>query len=331
MKKEIRSDLTSKNKIADSINIVSKAVLAYEREPQKTEQQEDIKMKEVVVVSGVRLPVGSYGGSLKDITAIDMGAMVVKEAVKRAGIQPSDVDEVVIGQVGEVAENGFIARAVSLKAGMPKETTAYSVNRQCGSGLQSIAEAVMEIQTGQADVVVAGGTENISRLPYYVNDARWGARMNNVQMIDVAVNDGLLAWYEGPNGFVTKDGKPIFGQLDRVNPKCIKEQLHRFQISVPIGTENNKWGTFYVPKENITHFTYFDEQLGKDIPYNYSVFFHEPNILVSFRGNQVQMNVKELEDKYILAKENFATDQKLPIILEVPEIDVTLKQGNMGD
>lgn len=161
MKKEIRSDLTSKNKIADSINIVSKAVLAYERTA-KTEQQEDIKMKEVVVVSGVRLPVGSYGGSLKDITAIDMGAMVVKEAVKRAGIQPSDVDEVVIGQVGEVAENGFIARAVSLKAGMPKETTAYSVNRQCGSGLQSIAEAVMEIQTGQADVVVAGGTENIS-------------------------------------------------------------------------------------------------------------------------------------------------------------------------
>lgn len=94
-------------------------------------------MKDVVIVSGVRLPVGSYGGSLKDITAIDMGAMVVKEAVKRAGIQPSDVDEVVIGQVGEVAENGFIARAVSLKAGMPKETTAYSVNRQCGSGLQS--------------------------------------------------------------------------------------------------------------------------------------------------------------------------------------------------
>ena len=97
-------------------------------------------MKDVVIVSGVRLPVGSYGGSLKDITAIDMGAMVVKEAVKRAGIQPSDVDEVVIGQVGEVAENGFIARAVSLKAGMPKETTAYSVNRQCGSGLQSIRQ-----------------------------------------------------------------------------------------------------------------------------------------------------------------------------------------------
>ena len=86
------------------------------------------------------------------------------------------VDEVIIGQVGEVAENGFVARAISLKAGMPKETTAYSVNRQCGSGLQSIVEAVMEIQTGQADVVVAGGAENISQLPYYVKDARWGSQ-----------------------------------------------------------------------------------------------------------------------------------------------------------
>ena len=105
-------------------------------------------MRDVVVVSGVRLPVGSYGGSLKDISAIDMGAMVVKEAVKRAGIQPEDVDEVIIGQVGQIAENGFVARAISLKAGLPDKTTAYSVNRQCGSGLQSIAEAVMEIQTG---------------------------------------------------------------------------------------------------------------------------------------------------------------------------------------
>ena len=145
------------------------------------------------------------------------------------------------------------------------------------------------------------------------------------------INDGYLAWYEGPNGFVTKDGKPVLGQLDRVNPKLVKEQLHRFQISVPIGTENDKWGTFYIPKENIAHLTYFDEALGKDIPYYSFVFFHEPNILVSFRGGQVQMNVYELEEKYILAKENFATDKKLPIILEVPETDVTLKQSNMGD
>ena len=162
------------------------------------------ELKEVVVVSGVRLPVGSYGGSLKNTPAIDMGAMVVKEAVKRAGIEPSVVDEVIIGQVGEVAENGFVARAISLKAGMPKETTAYSVNRQCGSGLQSIVEAVMEIQTGQADVVVAGGAENISQLPYYVKDARWGARMGR-KVFEDGVIDTLTWPLDGNHNGVTAE------------------------------------------------------------------------------------------------------------------------------
>ncbi len=161
-------------------------------------------MKEVVIVSGVRLPVGSYGGSLKDVSAIDMGAMVVKEAVKRAGIQPSDVDEVILGQVGQIAESGFLARAVSLKAGLPNETTAYSVNRQCGSGLQSIADAVMEIQTGHADVVVAGGTENISQLPYYVKEARWGARMGHKSFEDGVID--ILTWpLDGNHNGVTAE------------------------------------------------------------------------------------------------------------------------------
>lgn len=168
-------------------------------------------MKDVVIVSGVRLPVGSYGGSLKDVSAIDMGAMVVKEAVKRAGIQPSDVDEVVIGQVGEIAENGFIARAVSLKAGMPKESTAYSVNRQCGSGLQAVAEAVMEIQTGQAEVVVAGGAENISQLPYYVKDARWGARMGHKSFEDGVID--ILTW-------------PLDGNHNGVTAENVAEKYH---------------------------------------------------------------------------------------------------------
>lgn len=150
------------------------------------------QLKDVVIVSGVRLPVGSYGGSLKNVSAIDMGASVVAEAVKRAGLKPENVDEVIVGEVGEIAEDGFIARAISLKSGMPKECTAYSVNRQCGSGLQSIADAVMEIQTGQADVVVAAGVENISRLPYYVKDARWGARMGHKTFEDGVID--ILTW-----------------------------------------------------------------------------------------------------------------------------------------
>ena len=153
-------------------------------------------MKEVVIVSAVRTPIGSYGGSLKNMSAIDMGALVVAEAVKRANISPEEVDEVIVGQVGQIAENGFIARAVSLKAGMPEKTTAYSINRQCGSGLQAIADAVMEIQTGFADVVVASGSENISQLPYYVKEARWGARMGHKSFEDGVID--ILTWPLGP-------------------------------------------------------------------------------------------------------------------------------------
>ncbi len=162
------------------------------------------ELKDVVIVSGVRLPVGSFGGSLKSLSAIDMGAMVVKEAVNRAGIKPEDVNEVIVGQVGQIAENGFVARAISLKAGMPKECTAYSVNRQCGSSLQAIADAVMEIQTGFADVVVAAGAESISQLPYYVKDARWGARMGHKVFEDGVID--ILTWpMDGNHNGVTAE------------------------------------------------------------------------------------------------------------------------------
>lgn len=162
------------------------------------------ELKEVIIVSGVRLPVGSFGGSLKNMSAIDMGALVVAEAVKRAGIHPEDIDEVIIGQVGEVAENGFAARAIGLQAGLPKETTAYSVNRQCGSSLQSIADAVMAIQTGQADVVVAGGAESISQLPYYIKDARWGTKMGHKVFEDGVID--ILTWpLDGNHNGVTAE------------------------------------------------------------------------------------------------------------------------------
>ena len=183
-------------------------------------------MRDAVIISGVILPVGSFGGSLKTISAIDMGAMVVKEAVKRAGIRPADVDEVIIGQVGQIAENGFVARAVSLKAGLPKETTAYSVNRQCGSSLQSVADAVMEIRTGQADVVVAGGTENISQLPYYVKDARWGARMGHKTFEDGVID--ILTWpNDGNHNGVTAENVAAKFQVSREQQDAFALESHK--------------------------------------------------------------------------------------------------------
>lgn len=147
---------------------------------------------DIVIVAGARTAIAKFGGSLKGVSAIDMGALVVAEAVKRAGIDPAAVDECVIGQVGSWGENGFLARSISLKAGLPNETCAYSVNRQCGSGLQSIVDGIMEIQTGAAEVVVAGGSENLSQLPYYVPSARWGARMGHKQFEDGVID--ILTW-----------------------------------------------------------------------------------------------------------------------------------------
>lgn len=149
-------------------------------------------MKDVVIVSGARLPVGVFGGSLKALSAIEMGAMVVREAVRRAGIEPAVVDELIIGEVGQIAQDGFVARAIGLSAGLPIETTAYSVNRQCGSGLQSIVDGALRISSGVCDVVVAGGAESLSQLPYYVKDARWGARMGHKSFEDGVID--ILTW-----------------------------------------------------------------------------------------------------------------------------------------
>ncbi|MEY0556889.1 acetyl-CoA C-acyltransferase [Providencia sp. 1701011] len=160
---------------------------------------------DIVIVSGVRTAIGTMGGSFANTHQHDLGAAVIREAVKRAGIAPEDVDEVIVGNVGQIAESGFIARICQLRAGLPKETTAYSVNRQCGSGLQALADGMMLLQTGQSDVVVACGTENMTMLPYYLRKARYGYRMGN----DV-LEDGLtsiLTWPEGPyhNGMTAEN------------------------------------------------------------------------------------------------------------------------------
>lgn len=167
--------------------------------------------QKIVLVSGCRTAVGGFLGGLSSINQIDLGGIVVREAVKRAGIAPEKVDEVIVGNVGQIAESGFIARAVSLKAGLPKETTAYSVNRQCGSGLQAIVDGMLEILTGHAEIVVACGTENMSQAPYYIKNARTGLRMGHQQLEDGLID--LLTWPLGPyhNGMTAEAVADKFG------------------------------------------------------------------------------------------------------------------------
>ncbi|GAA3547918.1 thiolase family protein [Zobellella aerophila] len=160
---------------------------------------------DIVIVSGARTAIGTLGGSLKDVHQHDLGAITIREAVVRAGIEPAMVNEVIVGNVGQVAESGFIGRICQLRAGLPKETTAYSVNRQCGSGLQAVADGMMQIQTGQADIVVACGTENMTQLPFYVRKGRYGYNMGHGTLEDGLIS--ILTWPEGPyhNGMTAEN------------------------------------------------------------------------------------------------------------------------------
>jgi acetyl-CoA C-acetyltransferase len=152
--------------------------------------------KEVVIVSGVRTAIGTMGGTLKDYHQHDLGGAVIAEAVKRAGLEGKFVDEVIVGNVGQIAESGFIARVCMLKAGLPLETTAYSVNRQCGSGLQAINSAVQAIQTDEAGIVVACGTENMNMLPHYIRKHRFGNKFGHETLEDGLLS--ILTWPMGP-------------------------------------------------------------------------------------------------------------------------------------
>lgn len=148
-------------------------------------------MKNVVIASACRTPLGSFGGTLKNIGAADLGAVAVREAVKRAGIPAEAVEEVYFGDVLQAGLGQNVARQVALKAGLPIESTATTINIVCGSGLKSVAVGANAIKSGEVDVVVCGGVENMSSAPYVMPNARWGARMNNTVMVDAVVNDGL--------------------------------------------------------------------------------------------------------------------------------------------
>ncbi|HIE84981.1 MAG TPA: thiolase family protein [Dehalococcoidia bacterium] len=142
-------------------------------------------MDEIVIISGCRTAIGTFGGALSETPASDLAAHVIKESVVRAKLKPDQIDQVVLGCVGQVAEDGYIARHASIKAGLPIETPAYTVNRICGSGLEAINTAARWIETGDAEIVVAGGAENMSLMPYYVRKARYGYRYG-----DGALEDG---------------------------------------------------------------------------------------------------------------------------------------------
>ena len=146
---------------------------------------------EVVILSACRTPIGAFGGSLKDVGAVDLGAIVIREAIARAGVPPADIGDAVMGCVLQAGNGMNVARQAGLKAGLPVEVPGETVNRVCGSGLQAVVHAVEAIRVGYVDAVVAGGTESMSNAPYLLKGARWGYRIGNGEAIDSMLNEGL--------------------------------------------------------------------------------------------------------------------------------------------
>ncbi len=148
-------------------------------------------MEKVVIATAVRTAVGSFGRSLKDVPAVDLGIIATREALERAKVEPGDVDEVILGNVLQAGLGQNTARQVLIGAGIPKEVPAFTINKVCASGLKSVFLGAQAIMTGDAEVVIAGGIENMSRAPYYLNRARWGIRMGHDNFVDGMVFDGL--------------------------------------------------------------------------------------------------------------------------------------------
>ena len=189
-------------------------------------------MEDVVIVSGVRTPVGTFGGSLKTTSVVQLGALVLKEALKKVSLrpvvtealsqfepdslkgigmidlekegydyndsfQPIEIDEVIMGNVVGAGQGQNVARQAMIRAGIPKETGAFTVNKVCASGMKAVALATQAIRFGEAEVILAGGMENMSLIPYGLPAARWGARMNNTDLVDLMVFDGLFEIFYG--------------------------------------------------------------------------------------------------------------------------------------
>ncbi|WP_432663302.1 acetyl-CoA C-acetyltransferase [Wukongibacter baidiensis] len=148
-------------------------------------------MREAVIVSAVRTPIGAFNGSFKSLSAVDLGAVTAKEAIKRAGIKPEMIDEALIGNVLQAGLGQNVARQVVIRAGIPETVPAISINKVCGSGLRTVSMAAQFIMLGDADVILAGGTESMTNSPYLLNKARWGHKMGHDKVIDSMINDGL--------------------------------------------------------------------------------------------------------------------------------------------
>ena len=162
-------------------------------------------MDQAVILSACRTPIGSFGGVFRDLSAVDLGAIVIREAIRRADVRASDLGDVMMGCVLQAGAGMNVARQASLKAGVPVEVPAETINRVCGSGLAAVVHAVEAVKAGYVDLVMAGGTESMSNAPYLMQGARWGYRMGNAELIDSMLHEGLTCSINGCHMGITAE------------------------------------------------------------------------------------------------------------------------------
>lgn len=162
-------------------------------------------MKKVVIVAAKRTAIGSFGGAFKDVSAVELGRTVVTDLLEQTGVKGEQVDELIFGNVLQAGLGQNVARQVAMKAGLPKEMPSFTVNKVCGSGLKAVQLAAQSIMVGDADIVIAGGTENMSQSPYVMPKARWGARMGDTSLIDTMTFDGLTDIFSGKHMGITAE------------------------------------------------------------------------------------------------------------------------------
>jgi len=204
---------------------------------------------EVVILSACRTPIGSFGGALKDMPAADLGAVVVREAIARAGVSNEDVGDVVLGCVLQAGAGMNVARQAGLKAGLPNEVPGETVNRVCGSGLQAVVHAVEAIRVGYVDTMVAGGTESMSNAAYLLKGARWGYRMGNADAIDSMVSDGLTCAIAACHMGITAEEVACRFQVSRADQDAFAaESQRRAEVAIRSGAFSGETIPVHVPQ-----------------------------------------------------------------------------------
>ncbi|MBF7095593.1 acetyl-CoA C-acetyltransferase [Alkalibacter mobilis] len=231
-------------------------------------------MKKVVIASAVRTPIGSFGGSLSTVSALDLGVAAAHEAIKRAKVDKELIDEVIVGNVLSAGLGQNISRQIAIRSGLPETVSAMTINKVCGSGLRAVSLAAQMIRAGDAQIVLAGGTESMSQSPYVINSNRWGSKMGDSTMIDTMLKDGLTdAFTDIHMGLtaeniaeqygITRDEQDEFSVISQNRAeKAIKEGRFKDEI-IPVRVPQRKGEFKVVDTDEFPRFGTTKDSLGK--------------------------------------------------------------------